>query len=120
MTNETGLRNRLEVSVHLPGTRGVSCRIPAEMLDAPIEKAIQHVLDGSTNGEDKDLVKAIRHEIGISSLYTVFAALGNEQYAVDRQQPVGKLFEVNPVTREPEYRQADITVSSPRKGGYSR
>ena len=118
MEPKNGLTKKLEVGVHLPGTRGVSRQIPSEMLGASVDRAIRYVIDGQTTDDDKGLSAAIQRELGLSSAYSVFVAKDSEQYKTDQQQPLSKLFEVDPTTHEPQYRKVNVVVSSPRQGGW--
>ena len=118
MANELSLAKRLEVGVNLPGKPGVFREIPSELLEHDVNRVINYVLDSPYfEREDKSIAKAIRDEMKYGAVFTVYVAKNNAEQRVDGSDRIGRLFEVDPKTRESQYQKLVLTVSSPREGG---
>ncbi len=111
------VKHELEVSVNLPGTRGISREVPTELVNSDIERVLQYVIDGHLNEGDTSVARAIVNEMKGGREYSIFVAKGNEQYQAKKTDKISDLFEINPVTHKTQYQKLNLTVSRPRMGG---
>ena len=113
------LDRRVEVGVSLPGSERIVREIPPELMSngIDVEKIVKYVVDGNLTGPNARTARAIVKETKEGTTYTIFVAKGNEQYKVGRTEEITKLFEIDPVTSRPKYRELNFTISRPRVGG---